>query len=206
MRGPARKASANVHVVVPRQYAKQGSSHAMKTVRTAADLAINGAPPLFAEAVHVGRPNVGNHEHFLERARAILESRWLSNNGPVAQEFECRIADYIGVKHCVAMCNGTIALEIATRALDLRGEVIVPSYTFMATAHALHQHGGGDGAQRRADHGHRRGQRGQRLVAGERVAGEASHRRDQRHRRRRHRLRQDEEKDVPETNAQEGAG
>jgi dTDP-4-amino-4,6-dideoxygalactose transaminase len=41
------------------------------------------------------------------------------------------------VKHCVAMCNGTIALEIATRALELKGEVIVPSYTFIATAHAL---------------------------------------------------------------------
>ena len=53
------------------------------------------------------------------------------------QEFEQRIAAFLGVKHCVAMCNGTIALEIATRALDLKGEVIVPSYTFIATAHAL---------------------------------------------------------------------
>ncbi len=43
----------------------------------------------------------------------------------------------MGVKHCVAMCNGTIALEIAIRALELKGEVIVPSYTFIATAHAL---------------------------------------------------------------------
>ena len=43
----------------------------------------------------------------------------------------------LGVRHCVAMCNGTIALEIAIRALDLKGEVIVPSYTFVATAHAL---------------------------------------------------------------------
>jgi dTDP-4-amino-4,6-dideoxygalactose transaminase len=110
---------------------------ARKTIRNAADLAINGAPPLFTEPVHVGRPNVGNHDRFLDRARAILDSRWLSNNGPVSQEFEHRIADYIGVKHCVAMCNGTIALEIATRALDLKGEVIVPSYTFVATAHAL---------------------------------------------------------------------
>ena len=55
----------------------------------------------------------------------------------MAQEFEQRIAEFLGVKHCVAMCNGTIALEIATRALDLKGEVIVPSYTFIATAHAL---------------------------------------------------------------------
>lgn len=43
----------------------------------------------------------------------------------------------MGVKHCVAMCNATVALEIAIRALEFRGEVIVPSYTFVATAHAL---------------------------------------------------------------------
>ena len=43
----------------------------------------------------------------------------------------------VGVKHCVVMCNATVALEIATRALGLKGEVIVPSFTFVATAHAL---------------------------------------------------------------------
>src|SRR6266508_932473 len=108
-----------------------------KVVRSAADLAINGAPPMFAEPIHVGRPNIGNHKRFLQRASDILDSGWLSNNGPIAQEFEQRIAAFLGVRHCVAMCNGTIALEIATRALELKGEVIVPSYTFIATAHAL---------------------------------------------------------------------
>lgn len=108
-----------------------------KTIRSVADLAVKGAPPLFPEPLHVGRPNIGNHARFLQRAGEILDSGWLSNNGPVAQEFERRITEFLGVKHCVAMCNGTIALEIATRALDLKGEVIVPSYTFVATAHAL---------------------------------------------------------------------
>src|SRR5208337_3023645 len=109
----------------------------LKVIRSAQDLAINGAPPMFAEPLHVGRPNIGSHERFLQRAAEILDRGWLSNNGPVAQEFEHKIATFLGVKHCVAMCNGTIALEIATRALDLKGEVIVPSYTFIATAHAL---------------------------------------------------------------------
>jgi dTDP-4-amino-4,6-dideoxygalactose transaminase len=109
----------------------------LKTVRSAKDLAINGAAPMFAEPLHVGRPNIGDPARFLQHAAEILDSGWLSNNGPVAQEFERRIAAFIGVKHCVAMCNGTIALEIAIRALDLKGEVIVPSYTFIATAHAL---------------------------------------------------------------------
>ena len=108
-----------------------------KTVRSVDDLAVHGAPPLFAEPLHVGRPNIGDHARFLQRAAEVLDSGWLSNNGPVAQEFERRIAEFLNVKHCVAMCNGTIALEIATRALDLKGEVIVPSYTFIATAHAL---------------------------------------------------------------------
>ena len=109
----------------------------MKKINSLADLAINGAVPMFEKPLHVGRPNIGDHRAFLERAEAILERGWLSNDGPTVREFEQRIAHYLGVKHCVAMCNGTIALEIATRALEFTGEVIVPSFTFIATAHAL---------------------------------------------------------------------
>jgi len=87
--------------------------------------------------LHVGRPNIGNREAFINRVNQILDQRWLTNNGPFVLEFERRIADFAGVAHCVAMCNATVALEIAIRALDLRGEVIIPSYTFIATAHAL---------------------------------------------------------------------
>lgn len=91
-----------------------------------------------ADAVfHVGKPNVGDKQDILRRMSEILDRYWLTNKGPVVQEFEEAIADYLGVKHCIAMCNGTVALEIAIRALGLRGEVIVPSFTFIATAHAL---------------------------------------------------------------------
>lgn len=110
----------------------------MKTIRTAVDLAINGAEPAFAEPLHVGRPNIGDREALLRYTADIYDRRWLTNNGPLVQELEARIAQRLGVRHCVAMCNGTIALEIAIRALGLEGEVIVPSYTFIATAHALH--------------------------------------------------------------------
>jgi dTDP-4-amino-4,6-dideoxygalactose transaminase len=109
----------------------------MKRVRKPADLAINGALPLFDEPLHVGRPNIGDRARFLARTNDMLDRGWLSNNGPLLQEFEQRVGEYLGVRHCIAMCNGTIALEIAIRALGLKGEVIVPSYTFVATAHAL---------------------------------------------------------------------
>ena len=100
-------------------------------------LAILGGSPAFDKPLHVGCPNIGNRESFYQRIGDILDRRWLSNDGPMVQEFEKRIANFVGVKHCVAMCNGTIALEITIRALGLSGEVIVPSFTFIATAHAL---------------------------------------------------------------------
>lgn len=113
----------------------------MKDIKSAEDLAINGAPPAFNEPLHVGRPNIGSRESFLNYVNGIFDRSWLSNNGPLVQEFESKIADHHKVKHCIAMCNGTVALEIAIRALGMDGEVIVPSYTFIATAHALSRQG-----------------------------------------------------------------
>jgi dTDP-4-amino-4,6-dideoxygalactose transaminase len=113
----------------------------VKTIRHPADLAINGAAPAFAQPLHVGHPNIGDREAFMRYAGEMFDRRWLSNGGPLVLEFEGKVARHLGVKHCVAMCNGTIALEIAIRALGLSGEVIVPSYTFVATAHALQWQG-----------------------------------------------------------------
>lgn len=101
------------------------------------DLAILGGQPAFAETLHVGRPNVGDRQRLLSRIEDMLDRRWLTNDGRYVQEFERAIEQRLGVRHCVATCNGTIALEIAIRALGLSGEVIVPSFTFVATAHAL---------------------------------------------------------------------
>jgi dTDP-4-amino-4,6-dideoxygalactose transaminase len=101
------------------------------------DLAILGGPPEFEEKLHVGKPNIGNREKLLERFNDLLDRRWLTNNGPYVQELEKRIADYIGVKHCISVCNATIGLEIAIRAIGLSKEVIAPAFTFVATVHAL---------------------------------------------------------------------
>ena len=107
----------------------------MKT--TLQDLAILGGTPAFQELLHVGRPNIGNRERLLERINDMLDRRWFSNNGPYVQEFEQRLAEYTHVKHTIAITNATIALEIAVRAAGITGEVIIPSFTFIATAHAL---------------------------------------------------------------------
>jgi dTDP-4-amino-4,6-dideoxygalactose transaminase len=101
------------------------------------DLALISGPPAFTEKLHVGRPNIGNRESFMERINDILDRRWFTNNGQYVQEFERELAEFVGVKHCITMCNATIALEIVIRGLGLTGEVIVPSFTFVATPHSL---------------------------------------------------------------------
>jgi len=105
--------------------------------KASSDLAILGGTPLVTEKIHVGRPNIGDRQQLMSRIDEMLDRRWLTNNGVLVHEFENRIASFVQVKHCVAMCNATTALEIAIRALDIKGEVIMPSYTFVATANAL---------------------------------------------------------------------
>lgn len=101
------------------------------------DLAVFGGAPDFGQPLHVGRPNVGDRAHFMASVEAILDSRWFTNNGACVQALEAQLAEFLGVRHVVTVCNATIGLELAIRALDLHGEVIVPSMTFIATAHAL---------------------------------------------------------------------
>jgi len=100
-------------------------------------LGIFSNQPEFGQVLHVGKPNIGDREKLYSRIDDMLDRGWLTNNGPFVQQLEKRISEYLDVKHCVAMCNGTVALEIATRSLGMSGEVIVPSLTFVATAHAL---------------------------------------------------------------------
>jgi len=89
----------------------------------------------------VGRPNVGDQDRFLGRVRRILDARWFTNDGEMVREFESRIVELTGAKHAIAMCNATVAMSLVAQALELKGEVIVPSYTFVATAHAFSQVG-----------------------------------------------------------------
>ena len=56
------------------------------------DLAIFGGPQAVREKLHVGRPNIANKNHFIQRVSKVLESGWLTNNGAYVQEFERKLA------------------------------------------------------------------------------------------------------------------
>ena len=85
----------------------------------------------------MSRPNIPNRERLFKRIGKALDNRRLSNDGPFVQELEYQVAELHQVRHCVAVSSGTMGLEIAVRALGLEGEVILPSFTFVATAHIL---------------------------------------------------------------------
>lgn len=101
------------------------------------ELALFGGPVAFPEPLHVGRPNLGDRERFLARVADLWDRRYLSNDGPYVREFERQVAGRAGARHGVATSNGTTALELTARAMQLTGEVIVPALTFVATAHAM---------------------------------------------------------------------
>jgi dTDP-4-amino-4,6-dideoxygalactose transaminase len=98
--------------------------------------AAHGGIPLFPEGLQLVRPIVKNEDDVMRRMQSILSSGVLTN-GPNVAELEARAADYLGVRHCVAVSSCTAGLMLVLRASELAGDVVVPSFTFAATAHAV---------------------------------------------------------------------
>lgn len=67
----------------------------------------------------------------------IWDRKVLTNNGPLHQELEAALCDYLGVPEIALFNNGTIALLTALQSLDLKGEIITTPYSFVATSHSL---------------------------------------------------------------------
>jgi dTDP-4-amino-4,6-dideoxygalactose transaminase len=98
--------------------------------------AILGGTPAFPDGVQLVRPTIPDPDAVAGDVRAILDSRVLTN-GPFAERLEERAASYLGTRHCISVASCTLGLMLALRAMDLRGSVVVPSFTFAATVHAV---------------------------------------------------------------------
>jgi dTDP-4-amino-4,6-dideoxyglucose len=101
------------------------------------DLAAFGGKAAFARPLHVAQLNLPPWEEVEASFRGIFARRYFANHGPLVRELEARFAGLTGAKHAVCVTNGTVALTVLAAALDLTGEVIVPAFTFPATAQAL---------------------------------------------------------------------
>ncbi len=91
--------------------------------------------------INVTKTYLPDKQKYLAYVDKIYESGWVTNNGPLVQELQTRLADYLGVKNVVLVANGTIALEIAYRLLHLKGEVVTTPFSFVATTSSLVSNG-----------------------------------------------------------------
>lgn len=100
-------------------------------------LARFGAAPRFDRPLHVAQLNLPPWSRVESTFTDILARGHFANHGPLVRQLEERLADFLQVKHLLCVANGTVALMVMARALEVRGEVILPTFTFPATAQAL---------------------------------------------------------------------
>ncbi len=76
-------------------------------------------------------------EEYVEQLKRVWKSGWLTNNGELVQELEARLKNFLGVKHLFFVSNGTIALQLAIKALGLKKEIITTPFSYVATTNSI---------------------------------------------------------------------
>lgn len=83
------------------------------------------------------KPFLPPKEEYEKYIEGIWKRQWLTNNGPLVNDLELRLKEYLGLPHLLFMGNGTIALQIAIRALELKGEIITTPFSYVATTSSV---------------------------------------------------------------------
>ena len=99
--------------------------------------ALFGGAPSFDSPLPVGQLYFPEWNRYEAAMRGIFDRQYYTNHGPLVQELEAELASFLQVKNVVCVTNATIGLMMAAEALELRGSVIMPSFTFIATAQSL---------------------------------------------------------------------
>lgn len=76
-------------------------------------------------------------EEYLEKLKPVWESSCVTNHGPLAEALELELKNYLGVKNLLLVANGTIALQIAIKVLELKNEIITTPYSYVATTTSI---------------------------------------------------------------------
>ena len=79
--------------------------------------------------INVTQPFLPPYDDFEKLIKQVWERKWLTNNGPLVQELEQKLKEYLGVKHLFFTNNGTIAIQIAIKALELKEEIITTPFS-----------------------------------------------------------------------------
>lgn len=87
--------------------------------------------------IPVTKPFLPPKEEYQQYLDGIWERNWLTNNGPLVNELELRLKEYLGLDHMLFVSNGTIALQLAIKALELKGEIITTPFSYVATTTSI---------------------------------------------------------------------
>ena len=87
--------------------------------------------------INIVQPFLPPIEEYKEIINGIWQRKWLTNNGPLVNELELKLKEYLRLDHMLFLCNGTIALQIAIKALELRGEIITTPFSYVATTSSI---------------------------------------------------------------------
>ncbi|MDK2802687.1 MAG: DegT/DnrJ/EryC1/StrS family aminotransferase [Oscillospiraceae bacterium] len=95
----------------------------------------------FENPLFVTQPSLPKYELYVKIIKRIWDNKWISNNGPIHTEFEKSLKNYLQSNNITLFTNGHLALDIAIRSLNVKGEVITTPFTFVSTAHAISMNG-----------------------------------------------------------------
>lgn len=87
--------------------------------------------------IPVTKPFLPPREEYYQYLDGIWQRNWLTNHGPLVNELEIKLREFLGLQHLLYLANGTVALQIAIKALDLKGEVITTPFSYVATTSSL---------------------------------------------------------------------
>lgn len=87
--------------------------------------------------INVNRTYLPPQEIYSAYLDKIWESHWLTNRGPLLQLLEKKVSAYLTTEHVQITSNGTVAIQLALKALEITGEVITTPYSYVATTGVL---------------------------------------------------------------------
>jgi len=87
--------------------------------------------------INVTQPFLPPIDEYFSYVKSIWDRKWLTNNGPLVNELELQLKDYLGLDHLLFLTNGTIALQIAIKALELKGKIITTPFSYVATTSSI---------------------------------------------------------------------
>lgn len=92
--------------------------------------------------IYVTMPSLAPLDEYVELLKGVWERGILTHNGPLVQQFEKDLCHKLNIGNFVAVANGTIAIQMAIKALELKGEIITTPFTWIATVSAIKWEGG----------------------------------------------------------------